>query len=189
MNVAIIIENRFDVTNIIERHMKFLSGWGVKHLKEDVKSQMDYNYLLVSEPFWDRLIAFERVLIFQHDSEILREGVDEFLEWDMIGAPLWFQEFGCNGGLSIRNPRVMKQICSMLPYKHDYGNEDVYFSNVMHNKYNLAPKEECEKFAAETKFRLGTFGAHDIDRYLTKEQCEQIRTQYIRQPENSDITA
>lgn len=54
-------------------------------------------------------------------------------------------------------------------------NEDVFFSRFVKN---VAPRDVAAKFACETEFRLGTLGAHAIDEWLTKEECESIRTQY-----------
>jgi hypothetical protein len=54
-------------------------------------------------------------------------------------------------------------------------NEDVFFSRFVKN---VAPREVNAKFACETEFRLGTLGAHAIDEWLTKAECEQIRRQY-----------
>jgi hypothetical protein len=54
-------------------------------------------------------------------------------------------------------------------------NEDVFFSCFVKE---VAPREVCEKFACETEFRLGTFGYHAIDEWLTAEECKQIKEQY-----------
>lgn len=54
-------------------------------------------------------------------------------------------------------------------------NEDLFFSRFVKN---VAPREVNTKFACETEFTLGTFGAHAIDEWLTPDECEQIRNQY-----------
>jgi hypothetical protein len=54
-------------------------------------------------------------------------------------------------------------------------NEDVFFSRFVKE---VAPREACEKFACEGEFRLGTFGYHAIEEWLTPEECRQIRAQY-----------
>ncbi len=64
---------------------------------------------------WEQVRSASRVLIFQTDSIICTNSnwtVDDFLEWDFIGAPLdpaWNQE-GYNGGLSLRNPKLILDI-------------------------------------------------------------------------------
>ncbi len=110
---------------------------------------------------------------------MLRKGIEEFLEWDYIGAPWKFQEHGGNGGLSLRNPSVMFNICSVYNYNQSIdGYEDIWFSKYVKQDWNLAPREECSKFSCETIYQEGTLGVHAIDRYLTPEQCQKIKTQY-----------
>lgn len=72
-----------------------------------IKTAMDYNRLLLSRSFWEDLLQYKRVLIFQSDSEILRSGIEEFLSYDYVGAPWKINFRGGNGGLSIRNPAAM----------------------------------------------------------------------------------
>ena len=42
-----------------------------------------YNKLLTSSQFWDCL-EYDKVLIFQTDSRILRSGIEEFLHFDYM---------------------------------------------------------------------------------------------------------
>jgi hypothetical protein len=145
-----------------------------------VKDQHTYNALLTSEWFWDHIIA-DQVLIFQPDSNILnpdRNCIMNYLDYNYVGAPWPFQSHGGNGGLSWRTVWYMKKIVRDYPYLPSYGNEDVYFCNIMHeNNYGLAPEQVCRTFSVESKFQLGTFGCHDIEQYLTKEECDQIYNQ------------
>ncbi|MDX2001690.1 MAG: hypothetical protein SFW35_04630 [Chitinophagales bacterium] len=55
-------------------------------------------------------------------------------------------------------------------------NEDVFFSRYVEK---VAPKEVNQRFSCETEFRLGTFGYHAIDEWLSEEECQRIRTQYL----------
>lgn len=179
---AIIIENRLgldQIRDVAMKHFEFLDNtWDFRLLKTKVRTLAEYNQLLTSPKFWES-IKYERVLIFQHDSELLRKGIDSFLEYDYIGAPWKFQDKGGNGGLSLRNPEVMFEVTKAFPYNPGLGYEDVYFSNHIEKVGgNLAPREVCSEFSCETIFKLGTLGAHAIDKYFTKEECEQIRNQY-----------
>jgi hypothetical protein len=72
-----------------------------------IKTVADYNHLFLSRGFWEGLLAYTRVLIFQADSEILRQGIEAFLHYDYVGAPWKLNFRGGNGGLSIRNPSAM----------------------------------------------------------------------------------
>jgi len=142
------------------------------------------NLIFTSKVFWERYLDYDRVLIFQSDSEILKPGLEEFLEYDYIGAPWkdydsdYFPYVG-NGGLSIRNPKVMLEVLAIDRWGRNMG-EDLFICRSMVNNDigRLAPYELAKKFSVESIFELGTFGAHAIDKWFSKEKCEQIRTQY-----------
>jgi len=199
--VAVIVETRelVDLEMIIKSHMRMLpettdlciiTSEANLHLsnlfpkaffmwKSGFMSTTRYNMLLTLPWFWEYFMDYDRVLIFQHDSIILRPGIEEFMPYDYVGAPWTFQEHGGNGGLSLRNPKVMHHVCQTFPW--DGTNEDVYFCNKMKEKNigNVAPRSVCEKFSVESIFKLGTFGGHAMDKYLTKNQYHQIFTQYL----------
>jgi hypothetical protein len=142
----------------------------------NISSISGYNAFMTDYMFWKRLLKYDRVLIFEWDSRILREGIEEFYKLDYVGAPWKFQHKGGNGGLSLRNPRVMLETIERVPYHEIHGYEDVYFSNNMKGK--LAPREVCEKFSVETIFKLGTWGCHAIENWLSQRECELILNQY-----------
>jgi hypothetical protein len=184
--IAVIVENRnIDVDVIIERHMKYLLGWDVEHLKADIKNAHDYNNLLTSEKFWSRYLDHERVLIFQHDSGMLRDGVEELLEWDYVGAPWKLDapwntpdKSGGNGGFSLRNPKKSLNLIKEKPYHPRYGNEDVYYSHFLPLVGGkVAPREVCQRFACETEFYLNTLGYHAIEKHLPPDQVDKILNQ------------
>ncbi len=111
---------------------------------------------------------------------LLRTGIEQFFEYDYIGAPWkWCEEYAGNGGLSLRNPRVMIEVCTKHP-RTDYRNEDHAICGSMYeNKIgNLAPIEVSKTFSAEGTFNMGTLGYHAIRKWLTPEECEQIENQY-----------
>lgn len=177
---SIIIENRFNVDQVIADHYRFLPKLNFPiHLNiENIKTIEDYNKLLTSSNFWSG-IKEDKVIIFQHDSALLKPITYEFLEWDYVGAPWKFQEHGGNGGLSLRSKEAMLWCIDKQPWNPSLGNEDVYFSNLLKDSpYKLAPREVCEKFSCESIFKLGTIGYHAIDKYLTAEEVHQIKTQY-----------
>jgi hypothetical protein len=140
-----------------------------------------YNLLLTDHgfKFWAHFTDYDRVLIFQSDSGLLRSGIEDFLEYDYIGAPYEYFPYVGNGGLSLRNPKIMMQICSNYDWKRDCG-EDLHFTKIMteHNIGKLAPIEEAKKFSVESIFELGTLGYHKPWYYLGEEKYKQIQTQY-----------
>lgn len=201
---AAIVETRINyrLPAIIEQHMRFLPEgteiyifthqsaveFYLKNVRKDaeirlivnnINSLNDYNRLMTSDYFWN-LLPNGHCLIFQHDSMMLRSGIEEFFDYDYVGAPWKFQEHGGNGGLSLRRVEVMRQITNELKWNPAMGYEDVFFSNILKDYAigNLAPREVCKKFSCETIFELGTLGMHAIEKYLTTEQVKQIKTQY-----------
>lgn len=199
---AIIVETRTGekYVDVIKQHMKHLpTNWDLVIVTNEdnfayyhqrfsnaylyacpkIKDANDYNRLLTTSDFWKQFEYYEKVLIFQHDSMILRNNIEEFLKYDYIGSPWTFQDSGANGGLSLRNPKVMTIICTTFPYNTTLGNEDLYFSNIM-NKYYigyLADRSSCTKFAMEVIYQENTFGVHAIDRYHDEETCKKIIAQ------------
>lgn len=184
---AIIIDDRDEIANkAIKAHKKYLpNDWDVFHIKPpyeggiySLKSASDYNRVLTNASFW-RGCNYDRVLIFQYDSGLLRHGIEEFLEWDYIGA--WIKNIhACmNGGLSIRNPRLMYDICVNTPYRGMAldGNEDIYFCNHLRRlNAKLPNKETCNRFSVETEFAMGSVGYHAINKY--HKNYKQILKQY-----------
>jgi len=145
-----------------------------------------YNMLLTHEGqfFWEHFTSYDKILIFQRDTGLLRKGIEEFYEYDFIGAPLpvnnpVYYPFCCNGGLSLRTPHIMLEVLKNHRWMYDKG-EDVFFCEVMKNFGigKLAPREVAKKFSVETIFELGTFGYHKAWEYCSKEQFQKIKTQY-----------
>lgn len=178
MLAVVIVENRKEkLKKIKDNHFDFLPINSNLYINDQVKSIAEYNQLLTSAKFWNN-ITEEHVLIIQHDSALLRKGLDEFAEYDYIGAPWKFEPKVGNGGLSLRRKSAMLKVIENVPY-NGTDNEDVYFAwGCKKLGLNIAPIEVAEKFSCETIFKLGTLGYHAIDKYLTKEQCEQIKNQY-----------
>ena len=181
---AVIVDNRPSdkLNKIIDEHMKYLQGWDCIQIQDvTINCAHHYNLLLTNAHFWE-FLPYDKVLIFQHDSMMLKEIPEWMLDYDYVGAP-WFDgapwaradRRGGNGGLSIRDVQAHKELCQKVRYEARHGNEDVFFS---HRLKNVAPLEVCSAFSVETEFMLGTCGYHAIEKHLTPEQCKQIKTQY-----------
>jgi hypothetical protein len=125
------------------------------------------------------LIDEENVLIFQTDSGIIGKNIEDFYEYDYIGSPLKAEaEYVYNGGLSFRHKSVMLDILTKWKYNRvDHENEDGYFSRKVQEHYKKTPREIAERFSVDNIFKLGTFGYHAIERSLTKEEVNQIKSQ------------
>ena len=192
---AVIVDTRkLSLYQVITEHLYYLpkytklyifSSEDNRHLQEmlncefhvvEVNDIRGYNKLLKSKNFWNK-IKEENVLIFQEDSRLLREGIEDFYEYDYIGATWDFYPFVGNGGLSFRHKSAMLKVLEICNPENDI-NEDVYFAwgcNVL--KLNLAPVHVANKFSCETQFHLGTLGYHAIEKYLPLEQLNEIKQQ------------
>ena len=169
---AVIIDSRPLNAEIIRQHLAYLEmnrwrlfvfsatrpdvGCELTWIPYQEHSVRNYNWTLAGRRFWLRFLAFQRVLIFQQDSGLLRNGMEEFcaLPYDYIGAPWpdgvsWARSDGRggNGGLSLRNPRAALLTTWRRPYQTEYGSEDIYFTRFLANP---APKELCRAFSCET---------------------------------------
>lgn len=176
---ALIIENREIpyITDIIEQHEKMLpKNTPVYWLNnEPINTMHDYNKLLTSKRLWRNLA--ENVLIFQHDSELYRPGIEEFIGYDYIGAHIKWMPGYFNGGLSLRKREAMLNVIDKVEWRGQ--NEDLYFVEGLRQLGGKLPDAEtAHKFSVETEFNLGSCGGHAIEKYLTTIQCEQIRNQY-----------
>lgn len=141
-----------------------------------------YNEVLTSAAFWENLLEYERVLIFQHDSKLLRNGIEQFVKWDYVGAP-WnhFNLLGGNGGLSIRNPKNMLEIANRYKYNSViHGNEDVYFcKHLPLVSAKIAPRDIAMQFAVETIFFPKPIGLHAAEKHLSRNEYEMILKQAV----------
>ena len=143
----------------------------------------EYSAMLGNPVFWQCLLdgfKCEHALIFQCDALLLKGGdaIDSFLKYDYVGAP-WtnlsvtiapckreLQLTVGNGGLSLRNVRVMLAIARNHPYTSDasvHVPEDVYFSYWL--KWNQAvywtpSSEEASAFATEHVHNPDAAGLH-----------------------------
>lgn len=174
---VIIIENRYPMTEILARHFDKLPPHKL-YFDDTVNSIDEYNKLFTSVEFWNK-IAEENILIIQHDSALLRHGIEDFYEFDFIGAPIkWIDFPAMNGGLSFRHKSAMIKIINEIPY-NGTENEDLYFcrgAEVLNLK--LPTFDKAKQFSCETIFNYGSLGFHAIEKYLTPDECHKIKNQY-----------
>lgn len=203
---CVIVETR-EIHNLYEiiqdKHMKFIpKTWGLtmflseknKHLvppemfdrevdirilPSDKMTIHDYNTLLTTISFWES-IPHDKILVFQTDSEILRTGIEDFIQWDYCGAEWSFPPYVGNGGFSLRSKSIMIEILKQKPYNpFEDGNEDIYFSHRIESVGGrLAPIEIAKVFSVESIFGFGSVAIHGIDKWISKEECKKIRNQY-----------
>jgi hypothetical protein len=143
----------------------------------------EYSAMLGDPLFWQCLLdgfKCEHALIFQCDTLLLKGGdaIDAFLKYDYVGAP-WpdpgmratianrsLQFRVGNGGLSLRNVRVMLAITRRHPYPYNHEMsipEDVYFAywlKANEEVYWTPSSEEASAFAMEHVYNPDAAGLH-----------------------------
>ncbi|EPS45858.1 hypothetical protein H072_230 [Dactylellina haptotyla CBS 200.50] len=135
--------------------------------------------LYMSDPWlWEQLAPAQKVLVFQSDAIICANAhntVDDFLQWDFIGATLVKEGRIYNGGLSLRNRVMMLDIISegstyaaeTKSGNFTKGGEDVWFSIKMDQRgANLPDSKTASEFACEYAWHVETqkasLGYHKI---------------------------
>lgn len=105
--------------------------------------------------------------------------MDDFLEWDFIGAGVHDVEHLYNGGLSLRNRSMIMDILNdggnweeeSRTRKWTDGGEDIWFSKRMDQRgghlppYSVAQQFSCEykwNFEGETPYPLGYHKVHKM---------------------------
>jgi hypothetical protein len=142
----------------------------ITRLSGDLHTIPDYNALLQSERFWQR-IRGDNVLIFQTDSVLCRSAlmaIDDFLGYDYVGSPWdvrysWAKEFNgiCgNGGLSLRSKaKSLQAVRTITPDRHIH--EDIWFCRAfMKLGAKFPPREHAMRFGVETVFFEFPLGVH-----------------------------
>lgn len=103
--------------------------------------------IFLTDPWlWEQFDTVNRMLMFQPDSMVCANAnstIDDFLEWDYIGAPMdpvWVDSIrggeghephpnaiGFNGGLCLRNPRIFRDIARKFKFTDDLNAaEDIF---------------------------------------------------------------
>jgi hypothetical protein len=195
-NIDVIIKE-YDQNFAIPIEVKYISGMEKITSDERMKNILNFCLVTTSREFWLDLLPYHRTIMIHRDTMILRKGIEEFLEYDYIGAPCYNyvkDQTIQNSGLSLRNPKIMEYISRVYGWKKDIQDmmvvgqyssawffaEDIFYCTRMikHNIGNYAPLEAAKRFSCEMRFELGTLGYHAIERYMNEDQVKQINEQY-----------
>jgi hypothetical protein len=147
--------------------------------KDNFNSGTEYSQYMLGEEFWNR-VKGEHVLIFQTDSIILNQSprrIEEFLEYDYIGAPWkWDNTVGC-GGFSLRKKSSSLEALHTSPPSRDAA-EDTYFRNFFRDspKHSLAPLDAALKFCVGSMYSQRPFSVHKCWGHdgLTNEELDKL---------------
>jgi hypothetical protein len=145
-----------------------------------------YNNILKNSKFWRSLRA-KKCIVVQNDGFIVREGAEEFLKYDYVGAP-WADASGNeylrdhvnsdmvgNGGLSLRSVSKMIEITDkyvdekriLFFHNINYIPEDVYFCKYLKKLENacMPDKVTANKFSSEETCNSKSVGIHRLWSY------------------------
>ncbi len=138
---------------------------------------------------WQQLQNACRVLLFQGDSIICANSehtIEEFLQYDFVGAPIKSDiGRGYNGGLSIRNPRLMLNLTTTptFNFREDsqkgvtelYFEDQWFYTKLLERGHsNMPDQETAKKFAVETVYFETPLGYHQPQRWQS-DHMEQIQ--------------
>jgi hypothetical protein len=144
----------------------------------------EYSRFLTTFDFWN-LLKGKKILIYQEDSLIFKNNIDDFLYFDYIGAP-WTNDKNdnksCvgNGGFSLRTKEIMIKVLNTLSIDKTQFNtntleymkntnsffppEDVYFTKTMED-FNigiLSDWNSAMKFSTESVNYTDSLGGHNF---------------------------
>jgi hypothetical protein len=139
-----------------------LAGWPnvvFKNLGVDNLTFPMYNTLFTDQSFWSSMPC-KHALIFQTDVVLFNDTIDQFLEYDYVGAPWCFNHRVGNGGFSLRNVQTMIEI--LKKYNPDGSiNEDMVISILCYAlDKHLPTLQQAACFSAETIYISEPCGFH-----------------------------
>jgi hypothetical protein len=158
----------------------------IKIIKTEYENlnQSTYSKFMASVEFWN-LFSGEKILIYQEDSIIFKSNINDFINWDYIGAP-WpknqndnINSVG-NGGFSLRTKQCMIDVINKISLEDTVfessttnymkncgmtiGPEDVYFSLNMlrYGIGKVANWDSAYKFSSESFANPNSLGGHNF---------------------------
>ena len=183
--------NNYDIIAILPNSLMFQEDLFTKVERFDdnyFHGISSYNCLMLSPEFYQRFQEYEYILIYQLDAFVFFDKLSYFcsLGYDYIGAPwlhgvfYYMDDEHCiwnvgNGGLSLRKVKSFIEIVEKeCPLKEQVvKNEDLIFSTIVDERFQIAPVEIALQFAFERQvrecYKLNheqlPFGCHAWERY------------------------
>ena len=179
----------FHGTNNEDYIHEHLMDWENIHYVKMNTDNLDtnqYNELLCSSEYWQILENYgcKHAIIFQIDTILLKPDIEDFLQYDYVGAPWCVKWLNClevgNGGLSMRNVQTMKLLTQKYP-KYTM-NEDIWFSFMLLEEQKVNPNikiptiDIAKQFSVETIFYEDPCGMHKphLDKFTSREEFVRI---------------
>jgi hypothetical protein len=159
---------------------KALSGWDVDLIKRPGLPvrlpRRDYRAMRISTEFW-KTFREDKILVFEVDSLLSGPNVEDFIDYDYVGAPCGrFDEgyFG-NSGLSLQTRQLMIDCLERsTPAPDEPG--DVFFTKSARALGAAVPDfETATRFSVESIYTSHPVGVHGTDKhYHSLEVAEKI---------------
>ncbi|KAL8757028.1 MAG: hypothetical protein Q9184_004319 [Pyrenodesmia sp. 2 TL-2023] len=137
---------------------------------------------------WENLAPAKHILLFQTDSILCANSlrrVDDFLEYDFIGAPIKIANgHNYNGGLSIRNREKMLEVLQHFTRPANGQFEDQWFAERLRAlppkpdgspAANLPSIEVASQFSVESIWAEKPFGMHQVSRWHA-DKLEELKS-------------
>ena len=161
------------------------------NLKVDNLTGYEYSDILKNKYIYDH-IKTEYFIIFQTDTLILKENkhlINDFLQYDYVGAPWKIDNCVGNGGLSFRRKSKMLEIINQNSTQSTleiHGNvfniseihEDIFFSYCKNVNVYKPDFEKAKQFAVETLFCDTSFGVHKPWQFLESNDWNFLKNKY-----------
>lgn len=192
------------------RNFEMIKKFGISNLNIIIKNvdnllRGEYSLMLASKEFWEQFDN-EYILINQSDSIVFNSNIEDYLGYAYIGSP-WLkptrkrQFFMGNGGFSLRNREVMRDICinfdikkmplKLQPVKFMIEDdkkicpEDVYFCQYLLKcgKAILPDFDTCVNFSIESFKSNKPFGGHNF--FIHNWKC--YFKEYVREKEEKQF--
>jgi len=143
------------------------------------------SHFLASKWFWSQMGPAKHMLLFQADSMLCSSSgrrVEDFMEYDFVGAAHPYFTDAFNGGLSLRNVTLSRQIVSVSNIADDIKNgtdfglvEDVWFCDKMKKMGGRLPThEKAAEFAVDYNWAERPLGYHGINKTANVERSDEI---------------
>jgi hypothetical protein len=147
-----------------------LAGWEVGLIKRSglpVKlPRRDYRAMKISTGFW-KTFREDKILVFEVDSLLSGSNVEDFIDYDYVGAPCARFDDGyiANGGLSLRTREVMIDCLERFTPGPNVP-EDVFFTESARALGAAMPDfETATHFSVESIYTSHPVGVHGTDKY------------------------
>ena len=160
----------------------------------DLGEYLGLSNFLASEWFWSQMGSAEYMLNFQSDSILCANSgrkVEDFFEYDFVGAYHPWVEGAYNGGLSLRNVAMARRVIELYDISDDVDAgsqdglyEDVWFCNKMKAMDAHFPSEQtASEFAIDMIYSERPLGIHGLNRQNREQQEAKKKELYAWCPE------